>query len=366
LPPFCSAGGVMNAKRILLCATAVVLAVSPAQAALKVGDPAPKLQVSRWVQGGPVDSFQGDKVYIVEFWATWCGPCIQAIPHINALYEKHKDKGLVVIGQNVWERKPEDVPGFVSRMSGKMTYPVALDDTSGGGDGFMAANWLKAAGQNGIPCAFVINKKGEVAYIGHPMKLDDALIGRLLDEPSTKPAAAPAASAGPASPGPKATALVQAAQQKILAGELDAAQALLTELHAELHPKFQYIGGLLELNLLVARGKTADAVALAKLLVEDFPDRPEIANPAAALLVSMPKPEAKLLETAETIASPLASRSGPAQGMAQTTLARIAHLRGDHAKAVEWQQRALDVLPPAAAAEARKTLDSYRKAAETP
>ena len=72
-----------------------------ASATLKVGDTAPKLQTGKWVQGSPVKDFEKGKAYIVEFWATWCGPCRESIPHLNETYKKYKDKGLTVIGMNV-------------------------------------------------------------------------------------------------------------------------------------------------------------------------------------------------------------------------------------------------------------------------
>src|SRR5262249_43056309 len=67
-------------------------------ASLKVGDPAPALKVSRWLQGKEVKKFEPGQVYVVEFWATWCGPCIAAMPHLAELQARYKGKGVTVIG----------------------------------------------------------------------------------------------------------------------------------------------------------------------------------------------------------------------------------------------------------------------------
>ena len=153
----CAAGGVM------------------AKESLKVGDDAPKLQVGKWVQGEAVKSLETGTVYVVEFWSTWCGPCRASIPHLNEVWKANKDKGLVVIGQNVWEEEEDGVEKFVKKMGEKMTYRVALDDKSKEEKGMMAKTWMEAAGQDGIPAAFVVDKAGKIAWIGHPTELDGPL-----------------------------------------------------------------------------------------------------------------------------------------------------------------------------------------------
>src|SRR6266850_5799531 len=97
----------------VLAGVALAVSAGTAESQLKIGDPAPKLQAGKWVQGEPVKEFENGKVYIVEFWATWCGPCRVSIPHLNELYQKYKDKGIVVIGQDVWEQDEDKVAPFV-------------------------------------------------------------------------------------------------------------------------------------------------------------------------------------------------------------------------------------------------------------
>jgi thiol-disulfide isomerase/thioredoxin len=149
---------------------------------LRIGDLAPKLNCGEWIQGAPVTEFSKDKAYLVEFWATWCGPCVASIPHLNEIHLKYKDKGLVVIGQNISEEDPSLVKSFVAKMGSKMTYRVAVDDVSKSKRGAMNETWMLAAGQGGIPTAFLVGKDGKIAWIGHPMKLGESVIEAALIE----------------------------------------------------------------------------------------------------------------------------------------------------------------------------------------
>jgi thiol-disulfide isomerase/thioredoxin len=156
---------------------ALLLSAGTAHAqTVSVGDPAPKLEVKEFVKGEPVKGFEKGKTYVVEFWATWCGPCRTSIPHLTELANKNPE--VAFIGVSVWETNPAAVVPFVTQMGEKMAYRVATDvvpDGGKGGDGVMASTWMKAAGQDGIPAAFVINKDGKIAWVGHPMALEKPL-----------------------------------------------------------------------------------------------------------------------------------------------------------------------------------------------
>ncbi len=166
-------------------------AAKPAEAAPKalgIGDAAPTLKVGKWIKGTEVASFEKGKIYVVEGWATWCGPCKIAIPHMTELAHKNKDK-VTFIGVSVWENaKPlpsesaytQRVQDFVQEMSDKMDYTVAID-TASDQTGHVAKNWLSAANQNGIPAAFIVNGEGKIAWIGNPIYPQGA-IDKALDQ----------------------------------------------------------------------------------------------------------------------------------------------------------------------------------------
>jgi len=141
---------------------------------LTIGDAAPPISIAKWVKGDPVEGFASDQVYVVEFWATWCGPCLAGMPHIAALQTEYGDKVKFIGVSAEGEEVVTEFMGQESR-SGKLwsevlTYTIALDDNRQ-----TNAAYMEAAGQNGIPCAFIVGKSGNVEWIGHPAAIDDPL-----------------------------------------------------------------------------------------------------------------------------------------------------------------------------------------------
>lgn len=152
-----------------LFASTSLAAKGAANTKVNIGDPAPVLSPAKWIKGNAIPSFQKGHVYVVEFWATWCGPCKANIPRLTQLAKKYKDT-VEVIGVDVWEspdptiKTLPKVVAFVHAQGARMDYHIAADAP----DSRIANAWLKAAGEGGIPTAFIIGKDGRIAWIGNP------------------------------------------------------------------------------------------------------------------------------------------------------------------------------------------------------
>ncbi|MBS1718665.1 MAG: TlpA family protein disulfide reductase [Armatimonadetes bacterium] len=175
--------------------TSLILLFAQTQSAtipptLSLGSPAPALAIQKWLKGQPIQSFDKDHVYLIEFWATWCGPCMNAIHHLSALQKQYGPKGLEVISIAAPDRYGNDLPTIkkcIKEHDAKMAYRIAFDAESekaymGVFRGQTIHRYMAAANWQQYPVSFVVDKAGKVVFIGIP-SLADGVIEEALRGP---------------------------------------------------------------------------------------------------------------------------------------------------------------------------------------
>lgn len=154
-----------------LWAVAMTASAGPAEPnRFGIGDTPPPLVPMEWIKGPPLGGFRPGHVYVVNFFATWCGASRQSLPLMSRIAQAHAGD-LTVIGVNVREDErgeatAEAVSRFVSERPDSFTHPVAMDDPEATP---LFRSWMRGAQMYGTPTAFVIDREGRVAWIGIPI-----------------------------------------------------------------------------------------------------------------------------------------------------------------------------------------------------
>lgn len=155
---------------------------------LGVGSKAPAIDIEHWIQDGngffqQVSTFEAGKVYVVEFWATWCGPCISSMPHLAELQNKYRGRDVQII--SVSDETLDEVNDLLAQENAEVgrtfqeitsAYSLTTDP-----DGSVQADYMEGANQQGIPTSFIVGKSGLIEWIGHPMELDEPLEAVVTD-----------------------------------------------------------------------------------------------------------------------------------------------------------------------------------------
>ncbi len=167
-------------RNALMIAPIFLLSFTPGVSATKVGDPAPAIQLDALLPVQPsanatLGALAG-KAVVLEFWATWCGPCYFAIPHINQLAEQFRNAPIQFL--SVTDEELPLVESFLKKRP--ISGWIGID---------RAGALFKAYGFGGVPVTVLIDGSGKVAAITHPAALEahhlaDLLAGRPVDVPS--------------------------------------------------------------------------------------------------------------------------------------------------------------------------------------
>ena len=147
--------GTMNVASIQRCCLALALACVAAgvSAAVQPSSNAPDFTLKSAAGANLRLQEQRGQVVLVNFWATWCGPCRQELPHLNSLYDKYRSSGFVLLGVNI-----DDDPRLATALAAKLglRFPVLLDNDK---------KVSRVYDMSAMPATLLIDRDGRVRYI---------------------------------------------------------------------------------------------------------------------------------------------------------------------------------------------------------
>jgi thiol-disulfide isomerase/thioredoxin len=344
---------------------------------LHVGDPAPALDIKHWVKGDKVAAFEPGKVYVVEFWATWCGPCKRSMPHLTKLQQQYKDYGVTFIG--VSDEDLKTVKNFMAKTdddgtkwADKMGYTVTTDP-----DQSVYESYMFGVGAGGIPTAFIVGKDTKIEWVGNPLfpegEIDKALEGVVKDTWDRKTFAAefePKADKDRQQMQPYIEARMKTKPYRMALsdakdkGDWTAAAKAYDDLIANSKNPLQF--KVEKFQMLVGEANMPDkGYAVGEELAKENWDKAQILNQLAWFVVDDEAVKTRNLDFAQKLATRACELTDNKRGEIIDTLARVYAEKHDYVNAVKYEKMAVEAAPDEMAAELKKTLADYEAKANS-
>lgn len=165
-------------KYLIYILTFLTMGITYAQSNIKVNEKAPKINITHWIENVPTNKSLDNKFTVLEFWATWCGPCIAAVPHMNKIQSEFNNKDLVYI--SITDESVEKVKRSLKRIDFKSIVVTDLTKETqiNFGDG--------KKGLDTYPLTVLIDNKGIIKWIGEPKKLNSKIMSEFLANAKTE------------------------------------------------------------------------------------------------------------------------------------------------------------------------------------
>jgi len=311
-----------------------LLTLATAVSAVEIGADAPPLESATWIKGEAPDLAR--QVTVVEFWATWCPPCLESIPHLSQLQDRYGDR-IAIVG--ISNEDQATVKPFVEERGEDMDYAVGIM-TGAAYDAYMRE-------VNGIPTAFIVDTEGQIAWKGHPMAMDRAL--QEIVDGRFDPARAQ-----------RVKELEETMQNAIQQGQEIDQVAAAAETLLEVEPTHEYAIRVATYAAKQNGDHGAHRKIFARIPANELD--PMTANSLAWQLVTEDDLAYLHLDLARTFADRALAASEDAsaaqRGDYLDTAARVAHLAGDIAGAVDRQEQAVGLKPDDEGM--KKVLEFYR------
>lgn len=159
-------------KKSLYILIFLIIGNISAQSNITVGQEAPEINITNWIENIPVDKNLKNKYIVLEFWATWCGPCIAAVPHMNSIQKDFNQKDLYYI--SITDESVEKVERSLKRINFNSIVVTDLTKKTqiNYGDG--------KEGLDAYPLTILIDKNGVIKWIGEPKDLNSNIMSKFL------------------------------------------------------------------------------------------------------------------------------------------------------------------------------------------